>query len=1188
MDDDASPYDARISRRTDFARGCATVRRLSANDDSIPEVPMTPQKPERPIRVHHGEVVDAAVATEWLLTAEAICDGREVAVSGEDSYALAALALRALVTNYFRFDEEASYTPLWVDELVNSIPRFPRVLARVLVATFKDQIALAEREDTPANLSLSLLGWQPHSRPGLHTWRTPTDDVMAALIARDALRDTDAIIASGHISAGLLAAAETTSDAALEAIARRSNPELSKLLCEREELPASVIEVLATDKSADTRYTLAIHHAWDADAAVLASLMRDRAPRVVAAVAQACPEEFAELVGTKQGTRTKPLPAINDAVRKRKSRPNRDRWRAAAADTDLPEVLALACHADHITRARVLRRSDVSDEVRLSIGMGETAAETIAVARSATTAVAIDILRAGESQDGDDSEVKVPQWQVNLFRRLVANRSDLDISELLTLAEMSDVTALWVASRDDLPQAVITTLAQHQEPRVREAIAERPDLSGSTVKALANDPDDIVALTMLLAHPQSVPVGAAKTRVAALEAPTRLAVALLLPTEGPLTRALLTLLAADPDPNVRGSVGIRPDLEAALGEAYPKVKKTLESEADTRVRDLMQHWTEPPPQEQNTPAPNNESGTRPSTHHAHDTEPSEVPIELVDVLDLSLAALHAKLREMSRDKDRTLALVLKHTPEFNPEAQNMIAQTDSWVTIRGRFGEVTAGRHNIDGMAEDRAAVGREAVRVQRLLIPTFPRLVMTARRHLIRALLSGPAEELIAEHYDQLTATERKCLQNHANPRVTAALQDFETTMSTGEVRLSVPSSLSIARVDRMSGHEVIAYVSSQTNWPTHVEHVIQSRILTPTETRSGYALVGLFDEMSELAIAIASNPEALRHMSEESILELLAWHSGRTVQRGWDAFKSARQGDRWAFEEALAKNLPVLPPRVALALEASTNRKVQALLREAASTAVPRADVEKLKRSELSDDEFADLLTSTDVGVIRAAIANDELLLAAAPAQQAALAKRADPKSARAMAAKAGSLSPTAQLALANSGLFVVRRTLAGLDPSTLCPEAQTILREDTDEGVKKSVASWASKSGARSRGTARDARPSSTAKTPTSTVASMDQNALLALIADDQVLQALSPDDQVVIASHRSVDVPRALAKKSPLLSPEAHAALAQSPIFTARRELVRTAGAQLEPSLIDQLANDDDDVVRRIATSIREGQ
>ena len=217
---------------------------------------------------------------------------------------------------------------------------------------------------------------------------------------------------------------------------------------------------------------------------------------------------------------------------------------------------------------------------------------------------------------------------------------------------------------------------------------------------------------------------------------------------------------------------------------------------------------------------------------------------------------------------------------------------------------------------------------------------------------------------------------------------------------------------------------------------------------------------------------------------------------------------------------------------------------------------------------------------------IGNDELLLAATPTQQAALATRADPKSARAMAAKAGALSEKAQIALANSGLFVVRRTLADLEPETLCTEAQAILRKDTDDGVKKKVASWASKSGTRSRGTARDSRSSTTAKTPTSTVASMDQTALLALIADDQQLQALLPDDQVIIASHRSVDVPRALAKKSPLLHPETHAVLARSKIFTARRELVRTAGTIIDPALLEQLTNDDDEVVQRIARSIRD--
>ena len=98
--------------------------------------------------------------------------------------------------------------------------------------------------------------------------------------------------------------------------------------------------------------------------------------------------------------------------------------------------------------------------------------------------------------------------------------------------------------------------------------------------------------------------------------------------------------------------------------------------------------------------------------------------------------------------------------------------------------------------------------------------------------------------------------------------------------------------------------------------------------------------------------------------------------------------------------------------------------------------------------------------------------------------------------------------------------------------------------------------------------------------------DQEELLELIGDDDALTVLTPAQQVRITEHRSVDVPRALAKKSPLLHPETHAALARSKIFTARRELVRTAGTIIDPALLEQLTNDDDEVVQRIARSIRD--
>ena len=1124
--------------------------------------------------------------------APAICDGREVAVSGDDPHALAALALVALMTNYFRdAPEDLWASPQWADELVSSLPRLPRPLARTLIATFEEQLELAERDDTPANLSLPLLGWRQGSIPRRHSWeriprrhswmRMPpsdTDTLVTILVARNALSENDAVRAAGHAWAGVLATAEDTPDAVLEAIARRSNPELSKLLCERPELPAAAIEILATDKSPDTRYLLALHHAWDASAAVLASLIRDRAPRVVAAVAEACPEDFERIANGKKPPRV----TLKDRARKRAARPYRNRLCAADVDTDSTKLLKLVRDPDAITRARVLRRKDVDDEVRASIDTDVSSVEAVAVAEASAPMAAIAFLRAVLTQEGE-GDAGARQWPISLIRRAIIDRNDLDDASFNALADLDEATAVRLASREVLPQRVIVKLASHANGLVREAIAERPDISRTTARTLADDPDDIVALTLLLTHPQAVPARTAKARVAALDLSTRLAIALLLPTDGALTKPLLILLAGDAEPTVRGSVGLRPDLEVALGTNYPKVAKALASDTDSRVRDLMQHWAEPPPPKPVAPAAvatDPKSALQESKNIAQTFDADDLPIDLVDIVDLSLSALGEKLRDLSGSKVQLLSLVLQHAPEFTPEAQNLIANTDAWITVRGEF---------LDDMADDRAALRRETLRLQRQLVPTFPRLVMTSRRNLIRVSLPETAELLLFKYYDELTVTERKCFQNHANPRVAAALLDFEAARSAGESRPSTPNSLSITRVDSMSRRETIEYVSNRTHWPTHVEHIIKTQILIPTNTRSNYALVDLFDGMSELAIAIASNPEALRHMSEEAILELLYWHSGRQVGRGWDEIRTARQGDRWAFEEALAKNLSVLSPRIARTLETSSSRKVQAMLRTATSKIIPCGDVESLKRSELSNDQFAELLASTDVEVIRAVIANDDLLLAATPAQQAALMKRADPKSARAMAAKAGALSEKAQIALANSGLFVVRRTLADLDPETLCTEAQSILRDDNDDVVKKKVASRTSQSGKHNRDTAPSARPNTQAKNPASTIASLDQAALLALIADDQRLQGLSPDDQVIIATHRSVDVPRALAKKSPLLSPEAHAALAQSPIFTARRELVRTAGAQLEPSLIDQLANDDDDeVVQRIAQSIRDSK
>jgi hypothetical protein len=185
--------------------------------------------------------------------------------------------------------------------------------------------------------------------------------------------------------------------------------------------------------------------------------------------------------------------------------------------------------------------------------------------------------------------------------------------------------------------------------------------------------------------------------------------------------------------------------------------------------------------------------------------------------------------------------------------------------------------------------------------------------------------------------------------------------------------------------------------------------------------------------------------------------------------------------------------------------------------------------------------------------------------------LLQRADPRAARALAAKAGDMPDEVQTALAACRFYVARRALAGLGPEVLCDAAVATLRADEDDGVAKIVGKWNPTGGAGE--SARSKGPASGGKE------SIGQ--LLALIADDDSLMDLTVDEQVALANHSSVDVPRALARKAPLLSPEAHAALANSRIFTARR----TVGAELDPSLIEQLAHDEDEVVRSAIESLR---
>lgn len=94
------------------------------------------------------------------------------------------------------------------------------------------------------------------------------------------------------------------------------------------------------------------------------------------------------------------------------------------------------------------------------------------------------------------------------------------------------------------------------------------------------------------------------------------------------------------------------------------------------------------------------------------------------------------------------------------------------------------------------------------------------------------------------------------------------------------------------------------------------------------------------------------------------------------------------------------------------------------------------------------------------------------------------------------------------------------------------------------------------------------------------------LVSLLEDESIVATLTPDQQLALAQHRSVDVPRALAKHGATLTEETQRVLAKSRIFTARRELVKSAGANLPSDLLDALAEDEDGAVRNLVAKVRD--
>ncbi len=1101
----------------------------------------------------------------WITVASSVRDGRPIVIAADDPYGPAALMLQCIVGT------PNTPSPTWVEHVVAGAPRIPEPVARRLFEAewFKGRISLAKRHDFPSTSAIGVLGWRPGSRPGTHSW-TETANAhigFADLISRGALSSETLVTLADHPNPRLvtdLAAHPFTPPEALERIAQRGKVEFAEALCTRGELPPAVHETLALDPLPEVRFRYAAAHAWDADMAVLAAIARDRSPRAAAACALARPADFKSVARGRELHRDM-LDTVRTLVHRADKRPFSTRRKVQAGNLTAAELIKFAGASDPVVRARAFRHPEAPPELVLQLIGDASVFVAASTARSAPPSVAaLLVLKANATQTRTNASDADAMTVETALLRAVIDRPDLDQDMLMTMLG-GEEAALMMASRPMLPDAVIEALSTHPSSRVRAVTARRSDLPQAAAARLLADADDDILLALIDGASKSVKAKAAVTRLTQAAVPTRVLAALMLRGDTSLGPAIVKALADDADQAVRATLALRPDLADFVGPSVRKrLRSILATASETADAAPSTDLPQPQPKRPRTIGP------------SYSPDPEALPEWIRSMANSSASELREALTALSLLRSRELTDLLATADNFPPDLQRVIAEVPKWVAVKGRFYTVRATAGSFDNVAEDRRKIRQAVAKAQRDLLKPFARMTPQARRAFLIHLSADVCADFLNACYESLSELELRTLR--ARPAEVAAIVGNHEAKLTPGNQGAIPSGVTQARVDTMTHAELLRYVSDQHTWPSHVDHVIQSRIIEPTNQLSNYKLVDLFDNMTQLAVAIASNQTALQHMSSQSIMELLAWNTGHQATRGWDWIESARQGDRWAVEEALARNKDVLPVEVVDAVRRSTNRRVQALLREPNEPErASIADAQHLAtaaRSEFTDGEFASLVTSADSEVLSAIVANDDLLRGATSEQILGMLQRADPRTARALAAKAADLPEEVQTAIAGCRFYVARRALAGLGPDVLCDAAIEALRADDDDGVAKIVQRWKQPR----------ASDKSTRSTKQATSAERGVSQLLAVIADNNALANLTTDEQVALANHRSVDVPRALARKAPLLCPEAHVALAKSPIFTARRELVRTAGAQLDPALLEMLAADEDEVVRKIVNAI----
>jgi hypothetical protein len=709
------------------------------------------------------------------------------------------------------------------------------------------------------------------------------------------------------------------------------------------------------------------------------------------------------------------------------------------------------------------------------------------------------------------------------------------------------VAQRYLAERTDLPADVQSLLVRHGDAAVRETISERPDLDPEEVARLVADDSPTVGYAAARSGLHRLSADTAAEILASAPLATRIAIAL---DHTIRTREILERLARDQDSLVRLSLARRSDL-TSCDDSSENVMDLLAHDSDVDVRCAVA-----------------ERGDLTKETRLRLASDSDATVRIV--LASSTQLLADLIPVLADDPDATVRRVIAERSHLRPSTiASLHADTDTGV--RERIARHTETPPDLLALLTEDV---EESVRIAAISNPHTPTDAIDRASTVAR----GAVFEAIGSR------RERDSLR---------ALRDL------GLRRVAVEMT---SRPDL--GDQVLDWLFG--------EYVIG----TPPERLS---LRGLdIRHISEISLAIARNRNLLSTLPQSHQLALLDWHDGAWISVDGER---ERKGDQWALEAALAANASVLEEAVIARLVRSSSYHARsALVRNAPNrfeetiaelkfdehAAVREAFERRLRKStapteppqtglerdgapgasmelaksaspgELAPDDVADLIHSRFEQVVAAAAANRALLASLSAEQQMHLARVDALAVAKALAKNADVLDEAAVGTLAGSRFYVARRILAGHGPDVLPADAIARLSKDSDEQVRGIV------------GGACPVRKPADSSHPEAIIKRQNKEELLALIADDATLTALNADQQIAIANHRSVDVPRALANKSPLLHPETHAALARSPIFTARRELVRTAGTIMAPSLLDELANDDDEVVQRIAQSIRDNK